>query len=181
MRQYQDQQLSGLNKLARGFWLCVYWVLFRFSPVPLHTWRASLLRLFGASVGKKVRIYPSARIWAPWNLTMADESCIGPGVDCYCVDRVELGPRSVVSQRAFLCTAGHDYNRQGLPLITAPIVLYADAWVTAEVYVGPGVVLHEGAVALARSVVVRDVEAWCVVAGNPAKPVKRRARLGGEA
>jgi len=108
---------------------------------------------------------------------MASESCIGPHVDCYCVDRIELGARAVVSQRAFLCTASHDYSHSGLPLMTAPITLHPDTWVTAEAYIGPGVVLNEGSVALARAVVVRDVLPWIVVAGNPAKEVKRRNML----
>lgn len=180
MNQYRDQHLSLPDKLARGAWLIVYWLLFRLSPVPFHAWRATLLRLFGAAVGKRVRLYPSARIWAPWNLVMADDSCIGPSVDCYCVDQIELGMRSVVSQRAFLCTAGHDYNRPDLPLITAPIVICDDAWVTAEVYIGPGVTLNEGAIALSRAVVVGDVDAWTVVAGNPAKAVKQRVKPGAQ-
>ncbi len=145
----------------------------------MHAWRANLLRLFGAKVGKRVLIYPSARIWAPWNLSMAAESCLGPGVDCYCVDQIELGLRARVSQRAFLCTAGHDYNRAGLPLVTSRIKIKSDAWVTAEVYVGPGITLNDGAVALPRAVVVKDVAAWSVVAGNPAKFVRQRVRING--
>lgn len=174
MTALQDYKITAANKLARCAWACVYWSLFRFTPVPLHAWRAFVLRVFGASVGKQVRLYPSARIWAPWNLTMADESCIGPDVDCYCVAAVVLGERAVVSQRAFLCTASHDYDRAGLPLVAAPIALERDAWVTAEVFVGPGVHFNEGGVALARSVVVKDVGAWTVVAGNPAKPIGAR-------
>jgi putative colanic acid biosynthesis acetyltransferase WcaF len=170
------RKLTAANKLARVVWQIVCWIIFRLTPVPFHAWRAAVLRLFGAKIGKQVRIYPSAKIWAPWNLVMANESCIGPDVDCYCVDRIELGVRAVVSQRAFLCTASHDYNRSDLPLTTAPITLRADAWVAAEVFVGPGVTLNEGAVALARSVVVRDVTAWIVVAGNPANPIKQRDR-----
>ena len=174
MTRLKAQQLTRSNKLARAVWQVVYWLVFRLTPVPLHAWRAFVLRLFGASIGKQVRIYPSAKIWAPWNLVMADESCVGPDVDCYCVDRIALGVRAVVSQRAFLCTASHDYNRSGLPLMTAPITLHADTWVTAEAYIGPGVTLNEGAVALARAVVVRDVGPWVVVAGNPARAVKER-------
>jgi putative colanic acid biosynthesis acetyltransferase WcaF len=117
------QQLTMSNKLARACWYCAYWILFRLTPVPLHAWRAFVLRCFGATVGRRVRVYPSARIWAPWNLAMADESCIGPGVDCYCVDRIELQTRAIVSQRAFLCTATHDYDRSGMPLVTAPITI----------------------------------------------------------
>ena len=177
MSRLKAQHLTGGNKLARAVWQVVYWLVFRLTPVPLHAWRAVVLRLFGASIGKNVRIYPSAKIWAPWNLAMADESCIGPDVDCYCVDRIELGLRAVVSQRAFLCTAGHDYNQAGMPLVTAPVILQKDVWVTAEVYVGPGVILKEGAVALARAVVVQNVEPWFVVCGNPAKLLKHRKRL----
>jgi putative colanic acid biosynthesis acetyltransferase WcaF len=174
----RPQQLTRSNKLARACWSVTYWVLFRLTPVPLHAWRAFVLRCFGASIGRRVRIYPSASIWAPWNLSMADDSCIGPGVDCYCVDRIVLQSRAIVSQRSFLCTATHDYEQTGLPLRTAPITIETDGWVTAEVYVGPGVTLHTGAVALARAVVVKDVAAWTVVAGNPAQPVRVRSQPG---
>lgn len=177
----RPQQLTISNKLARAGWYGVYWLLFRLTPPPLHAWRAMLLRCFGANIGKRVKVYGSARIWAPWNLSMGDDSCIGPGVDCYCVDRVALGAGAIVSQRSFLCTATHDYQQPGLPLSTAPIVIDNNAWVTAEVYVGPGVTLHEGSVALARAVVVKDVEAWAVVAGNPAVKVRMRALRGGPA
>jgi putative colanic acid biosynthesis acetyltransferase WcaF len=170
------QQLTPSNKLARACWYAVYWSLFRLTPTPLHAWRVLVLRCFGARVGKRVRIYGSAKIWAPWNLSMADDSCIGPGVDCYCVDRIELQSRAVVSQRSFLCTASHDYEQPELPLVTAPIRIESDAWVTAEVYVGPGVTLHEGSVALARAVVVKDVPAWTVVGGTPAVKIRTRSR-----
>jgi putative colanic acid biosynthesis acetyltransferase WcaF len=174
----RQQQLTMPNKLARACWCGVYWLLFRLTPAPLHAWRAFVLRCFGARIGKRVRVYPSATIWAPWNLGMSDDSCLGPGVDCYCVDRVELQPRAIVSQRAFLCTATHDYEQPGLPLLTAPITIESDGWVTAEVYVGPGVTLHTGAVALARAVVVKDVAEWTVVAGNPAAKVRMRSQPG---
>lgn len=171
---YKYKKIDLSNKIIRSVWQIVYWLFFRFSPIPFHFWRAVLLRLFCATIGKNVLIYPSAKIWAPWNLSMADGSCIGPNVDCYCVDRIELGRNARISQRAFICTAGHDYNLYNLPLITAPIIIECDAWVTAEVYVGPGVTLHTGAVALPRSVVTKDVDPWDVVAGNPAKIVRKR-------
>lgn len=40
----------------------------------------------------------------------------------------------------------------------------------------PGVTIHEGAIVLAGSVVTKDVEAWTIVGGNPAKKIKERQR-----
>ncbi len=40
--------------------------------------------------------------------------------------------------------------------------------------IGPGVSIGEGAVVGARAVVVKDVPPWTIVAGNPAKPIKKR-------
>jgi putative colanic acid biosynthesis acetyltransferase WcaF len=107
---------------------------------------------------------------------MGVESGIGNGVECYNVTAVILGDHVVVSQRAHLCTASHDFNELDFPLVGAPIVLGAGSWVAAEAFVGPGVTFGEGAVALARAVVTRDAPAWSVLAGNPAKVIRLRAR-----
>ncbi len=135
-----------------------------------------LLRCFGARIGAGAVPYPSAKIWAPWNLTMGSGSCISEQVDVYSVDRIVIGENATVSQYCYLCTASHDYNRREMPLVTAPIRIEAYAWVTADVFVGPGVTVGEGAVIGARSTVLRDVEPWAVVAGNPLRVVGQRDR-----
>jgi putative colanic acid biosynthesis acetyltransferase WcaF len=55
-----------------------------------------------------------------------------------------------------------------------PIVIEADAWVCADAFVGPNVTVGAGTVVGARSVVVKDLPAWKVAAGNPAKVIKAR-------
>lgn len=174
--KYAERRLSFRNKCARGVWNLVWLVFYRPSPVSLHAWRRFLLRAFGAQVGAGAHPYPSSRVWAPWNLVMGEHSCLSHQVDCYCVDKVILGKRVTVSQYSYLCTASHDYNQRGMPLVTAPIRIEADAWVTADVFVGPGVTIGEGAVVGARSTVMRDVEPWTVVAGNPPKMMGLRDR-----
>lgn len=166
--------LTLRNKLARFLWNMVWFTLGRPTPVALHRWRCMLARLFGANIGKRIRLYPSARIWAPWNLTMGDDSCLGPDVDCYCVDSIRLGDHAIVSQYSYLCTASHDYTDPNLPLIVAPIVIGDWAWITADVFVGPGVDVGEGAVVNARSSVFDDIEPWTIARGNPARSYKAR-------
>jgi len=127
-----------------------------------------ILRAFGARIAPGVHPYPTARIWAPWNLTMETASCISDHVDCYSVAPITIGAHATVSQYSYLCSASHDYRDPGLPLIIAPIMIGADAWVAAAAFVGPGVRVGDGAVVGAHSTIVNDVPAWTVVAGSPA-------------
>lgn len=174
VKKLHKRKLSAANIIARYLWGVVWLFLYRPSPIPLHMWRRFLLRLFGAKVERGAHPYPSARIWAPWNLIMEENSCLSHHVDCYCVDKIELGAYVTVSQYSFLCTATRDYNRNEMPLMTAPIVIGDHAWVTADVFIGPGVTIGEGAVVTARSSVFSDIPAWTVARGNPAAAVKKR-------
>lgn len=170
----QRQQLTRANKLARAAWSVVWLLLYRPSPRSFHRWRCMLLRLFGAKLARDARPYPSARIWAPWNLEMGEHACISEFVDCYCVAKVRLGAYATVSQYSFLCTASHDDRSLALPLVAAPITIGEHAWVTADVFVAPGVSIGEGAMVTARSSVFGDIPPWTVARGNPAAPYKAR-------
>lgn len=170
-------KLSLCNRLARIVWHIVWMTLYRPSPRIFHSWRCFLLRLFGARLGKGVHPYPSARVWAPWNLQMGDCSCLSEWVDCYCVDRIRIGAHSTVSQYSFLCTASHDYTDPAMPLVTAPIVIGDRVWIAADVFVAPGVTIGDGVVVTARSSVFGDIAPWTVASGNPARSLKARELL----
>lgn len=168
------KSFSRRTQAGRVAWGVVWSLLFRPSPRPFFGWRNLLLRLFGARIGKGCHVYPSTRIWAPWNLTMEDGSTMAESVDCYCVDRITLGVNSTVSIRTFLCSASHDIRDPARSLTTSPIAIGQDAFIFAEAFIGPGVTVGEAAVVGARAVVVRDVAAGMIVAGNPAKPIGDR-------
>ena len=78
----RPNELSANNRVARTLWHIVWLLLFRPTPRVLHPWRCFLLRLFGAKLGTGVHPYPSARVWAPWNLEMGDHACLSEQVDC---------------------------------------------------------------------------------------------------
>lgn len=174
--RFRPSPHSLANRLCRGLWGIAWLVLFRPSPKPLHRWRRALLRLFGARIGEGVVVHPSARIWGPWNLEMGDHSCLSPHVDCYSVNSVRIGSYATVSQYSFLCTASHDLDHPDMPLTTAPIAIGNHAWVAADVFVAPGIIVGEGAVVGARSTVLRNVAPWTVVAGNPLRTLRKRPR-----
>lgn len=167
------------NKLGRVIWRFVWLIFYRPSPRILHRWRCMLLRLFGATIGAGAHPYPTAVIWAPWNLEMGEHSCLGDRVDCYCVDTIRLGRNATVSQYTFLCTASHDYSRPDMPLITAPITIEAHAWIAADVFIGPGVTVGTGAIVGARSTILKHVLPMTVVAGNPPRTLRERSLTSG--
>ncbi|MCX7801130.1 MAG: WcaF family extracellular polysaccharide biosynthesis acetyltransferase [Fimbriimonadales bacterium] len=168
------------NRVRRALWGAAYLLLFRPSPRPCHAWRAFLLRLFGAKIGRGVHVYAKARVWAPWNLEIGDESGVADDAILYTMAPILLGRRVVVSQGAHLCAGTHDYEDPGFRLTASPIRVGDRAWIAAEAFVHPGVTIGEGAVIGARSVVTKDMPAWTVCAGHPCKPLKPRVLRGAD-
>ncbi|MDQ0514679.1 putative colanic acid biosynthesis acetyltransferase [Kaistia geumhonensis] len=105
---------------------------------------------------------------------MGEYSALGDNVDCYSMDRISIGSKVAVSQRAFLCTGSHDTRSLRRPLTTAPIRLGDHVWVAAEAMVMPGVEIGEGTVVGARSVVTTTLPAWMICAGQPCRVLKPR-------
>ena len=168
---YSRRELVG-----RLLWLAVQSTLFRWSPRPCHGFRARLLRTFGADIPEpgRVVIFPTVRVEFPWNLTLAPRTMLGRRVIVYNPARIALARGANVSQHTHLCAGSHDYRRWSMPLAAAPIAVGANAWIAADVFVGPGVSIGELCVVGARSVVVRDLPAGKVCVGHPCRPVRDR-------
>ncbi|MCX5516786.1 LbetaH domain-containing protein [Kaistia algarum] len=165
------------HRLFRAVWNVVWLVFASWTPPPLHPWRRFLLRLFGAKIGKRTRIYGSARIWYPPNLEMGDYSVLGWKVNCYSQGKIVLEDYANVAQYVHLVTGSHDIDDPSFQLYTKPIRICRHAWIASDAFVGPGVTVHEGAVLGGRAVAFRDLDAWTVYVGNPARVVRPRKRF----
>lgn len=167
---------SRRELILRTLWHVVQATLFRWSPRPCHGFRARLLRLFGADIiaPSQVVIFPTAKIFLPWKLTLAPRSMIGREVVIYNLAPVSLDYGANLSQRTHLCAGTHDYLLWSMPMISRPIVIGRNAWLGAEVFVGPGVTIGELTVIGARSVVIKDQPARMICAGQPCRPLKPR-------
>lgn len=164
-------------KVRRGIWNVVRLLLFRpFGTKLFRPWRLWLLRMFGANVASTAEVYASARIWAPWLLTLHEDSCVGPDTIVYNQARVTLGARTCLSQYAYVCTAGHATdatNNAHTGLLVAEVEIGADAWVGTRAFIGMGVTIGQGAVVGACACIFKDVEPRTVVGGNPAAVIRR--------
>ena len=158
-------------------------VLGRSDPLPLQP--KAVLPVAELAVAPVRRPHPQngadssdRNIEVPWNLTVGAHTVIGDEVVLYCLGAITLGDRVTVSQYAHLCAGTHDHTRADFPLLRHPITIGDDAWIATDVFVGPGVTIGAGTVVGARSNVFRDLPAWKVCVGSPAKPVKDRILEG---
>lgn len=171
---YQDLDSFRLPPRFRGrpawvvqTWWLVQASLFRLSPQVAYGWRRFLLRLFGARVGQGVLIRPTVRVTYPWKVSVGRSSWIGDDVVLYSLGDIRIGTHTVVSQRAYLCAATHDHLKPSFDMLAQPIEIGDEAWIAADVFIGPGVSVGDGAVIGARSSVFNDVPAGLVCFGQP--------------
>jgi putative colanic acid biosynthesis acetyltransferase WcaF len=179
--KYQDLSNSKVPPGFRGrpawfvqLWWIVQSLFFHTSPQFMYAWRRFLLRLFGAQIGKGVLIRPSVRVTYPWKLSIGDWSWIGDEVTLYSLGDISIESNAVVSQQSYLCTGSHDYRQLSFDLYAVPIRIEAEAWVASQVFIGPGVTVGHGAIVGAASVVLSDVPAGMICAGNPFKVLRPR-------
>lgn len=160
--------------MLRALWKITWLILASWTPPQFYAWRRLLLNIFGAKIARGARVYGSATIWYPPNLEMKAGSVLGWKAHCYCMDRIVLDEFCVVSQFSHLVAGTHDTESDTFQLFTKPIYIGKHAWVAAGAFVGPGVTVHEGAVLGARGVAFKDLDAWSIYAGNPARFVRKR-------
>ncbi len=177
----QQAYVDGVTrktKIKRLIWIMVWGGLAAWLPYFVgRRWRVFLLRMFGMCDEGKVSFYPSARVWAPWNIQLGSFVSVDDGVIMYSPDKIIVGTKVAISREVFICTASHDITKPNRPLVTAPITICDGVWIGARAIILPGVTIGEGAVVAAGSVVTKDVEPWTVVGGNPAKFIKRRVLI----
>lgn len=155
-------------------WFLCQETIFRFSPIPLYGFRRWLVRLFGGKIGLGVILRPRARLHYPWRIEIGDYTSIGDDAWLYSIAPIKIGSQSVISQKSFLCTAGHNYEDPQFRTTAAPIVVGDGVWLAADVYVAQGVAIGDNAVVGARSSVFHDMPAGMICYGYPCKPVRKR-------
>jgi putative colanic acid biosynthesis acetyltransferase WcaF len=163
----------------RVLWTIVEPVFFTFSPRIFYGWRNFILKVMGAKIGSQVKIFPSSRIMFPWLLEVGDHSVISWNVKIYNLGKITIGHDTVISQYAHLCGGTHDYQGLRFTLLRTGLTIGNHVWIAADAFIGPGVKINDGVVVGARAVVVKDVPGLTVVAGNPAKAIRKLEKAPG--
>lgn len=150
-----------------------YYILNSAFPWP-YGLKRSLLRLFGAKVGKGLVIKTKVRVKNPWRLSIGDNCWIGESVWIDNLEDVTIGDNVCVSQGALLLTGNHDYTLSDFPYRLGKVTLEDGVWIGAQSVVCPGVLCRSHSILTVNSVATRTLEPWHIYAGNPAVFVRER-------
>jgi acetyltransferase-like isoleucine patch superfamily enzyme len=137
------------------------------------------LRIVGAKVGRRVVFYPGVWIAPGRKLVLGDDVDLATGVIVTTSGGVTIGARTLVGYRAQILSTNHVVPDGQADIFTSghdrkPVCIGEDAWIGAQAIILPGVSIGKGAVVAAGSVVSKDVDAYTIVAGVPARLIRRR-------
>ena len=138
--------------------------------------RAAFRKLIGRDVDDTFLLIPPFYTNSGRNIHIGKHVFVNYDCSFMDVDRITLEDHVMVGPRVNLIAGGHPVDpaerRQGV-ITHKPIVIKRHAWIGAAATILAGVTVGENSVVAAGSVVTRDVEPNCLVAGVPARVVRR--------
>ena len=106
---------TPMEKLKHTLWMIVRTSLFRTSFQNWYGLRRFLLKLFGAKVGRGVRIRATALVEIPWNLELGDDVVIGDHAIVCSIGKITIGRGTNISQYSHLCAWHSRLHHASIP------------------------------------------------------------------
>lgn len=175
LKSYNNSSYQpGGSAAKRILWHYLNGLFFKTSLFPIYGLKITLLRAFGARVGKGVTIKPNVNIKYPWNLVIGDHTWIGEEVWIDSLVMVSIGANACLSQGAMILTGSHNYKKPAFDLVTGSVFLEEGAWIGAKAIVNQGITVGSHAVLTAGSVATKNLQAYSIYQGNPAIKIRDR-------
>ncbi len=139
------------------------------------------LKILGVKFGKNLQIVLIYRIAAAKKIKIGDNAYIRRSVTLGADSGIIIGDNVIISDFVSLISADHNYSdphklisEQGLKIEDKPIVIEDNVWIGEKATILKRVHVGKGAIIGAGAVVTKDVPAFAIAAGNPAKIIKYR-------
>ncbi len=137
--------------------------------------RRELLEELFASVGQEVWIEPPFYCDYGWNIELDDRVFLNFNCVVLDVTPVRVGAGTLVGPAVQLCAATHPLDpreREQMLEYGASITVGRNVWIGAAAVIAAGVTIGDDSVVGAGSIVVRDIPAGVLAAGNPCRVIR---------
>lgn len=145
------------------------------GKLPSRSLRNSYLRIYLLALGAKTNVQMGCRFLNGRKVSLGDRNAINFG--CLFDGRkyeIRIGNDVSIGPEATILTLGHDPQSVSFEDRGGDVTIGDRVWIGYRALVMPGVTIGEGAVVAAGAVVTKDVEAFAIVAGVPARPIGTR-------
>ena len=142
--------------------------------IPSHHLRRFYYRLVGITIGKGSSIHMGTRFYDPANVTIGKDTIVGEDAVLDGRDELIIGDHVAIATGVMLLNSQHEINDENFAPSTAPVVIEDYVFIGPRVIIQPGVKIGRGAIVAAGAVVTKDVPAFSVVGGVPAKVIGER-------
>jgi acetyltransferase-like isoleucine patch superfamily enzyme len=114
----------------------------------------------------------SIHVGANANLILHGNSFLNTNSTLNCFHRIEIGQECAISDNVCIHDSDSHVINGEIEKVMAPVIIGNRVWIGKNATILKGVTIGDGAIVAAGAVVTKDVPAYSLVAGNPAKVIK---------
>lgn len=142
--------------------------------IPFASIRHSVLRLAGVRIGKGSTVHMGCRFFEPRGVSIGEDTKIGDNAFLDGRAPLKIGNHVDIASQVLIYNSEHDKNDPLFRAIDAPVEIEDYVFIGPRAIILPGVRIGKGAIVAAGAVVTKDVAAFSIVAGVPAKVIGQR-------
>mgnify|MGYP001601932407 FL=1 len=125
-------------------------------------------------MGKGSTFHMWANFFNPKNIEIGEDTIIGDHAFLDGRDKLTIGNHTDIASSVMIYNSEHDLSKEDFSAIIAPVEIGDYVFIGPRVTIMPGVKIGNGAVVAGGAVVTKDVEAFTIVGGVPAKLIGER-------